>query len=677
MCGIAGYWQTKNTPEHPLEVLNRMGAALAHRGPDDSGAFQDVGAGIGLAFRRLSILDLSAEGHQPMYSASGRYVIIFNGEVYNFEEIRAELGPHQWRGRSDTEVMLEAFERWGVDSAVQRFVGMFAFSLWDCQERKLHLVRDRLGIKPLYYGRTTTAFIFASELKAIWQYPDFVGEIDRDALALYLRHNCVPSPHCIYKGLHKLQPGCILTVDSASAVPQIRRYWCAMEVARVGQQSPLQVSDTDAVEQLHQHLLRAVRFRMISDVPLGAFLSGGVDSSTVVALMQAQSQRPVKTFTIGFHEGGYNEAIYAKRVAKHLGTDHTELYLNAQEALDIVPMLPAMYDEPFSDSSQIATYLVSRLARGNVTVSLSGDGGDELFGGYNRHALIKHIWNFIIPLPESIRTLAASMLQATPPDWINTAFDMLRPLLPKALRYGTPGDDAHKLANFFSCDSPQALYYRALSHWENPSEVVLGSHEPNTVRERIANLSTDLTIEEFMMLTDLLSYLPDDILTKLDRASMAVSLEARVPLLDHRIVEFAWKLPLRVKIRDGEKKWILRQVLYKYVPAELLKRPKMGFAVPIDRWLKGPLRDWAECLLSEQSLSGHGLFDVQSIRNKWREHLSSDRNWQYLLWDVLVFQAWFFQHRSTRRSCSGASPQEMILTKAAPRSVSTVLGGTY
>ncbi len=666
MCGIAGYWHTKDIIEDPLDVLNRMGAALAHRGPDDSGIFHDFGAGIGLAFRRLSILDLSREGHQPMHSASGRYVIVFNGEIYNFEEIRAELGAHEWRGRSDTEVMLEAFERWDVDGAVQRFVGMFAFALWDRQERRLHLVRDRLGIKPLYYGRAGNAFIFASELKAIWQHPGFDGEIDRDALALYLRHNYVPSPYCIYKGLHKLEPGCILRLDAATAPPQILRYWCAEEVARRGQQSPLKVSDREAVEQLHQLLLRAVRLRMISDVPLGAFLSGGVDSTTVVALMQAQSPRPIKTFTIGFHEEGYNEAIEAKRVANHLGTDHSELYLNSKEVLDVVPMLPAMYDEPFSDSSQLPTYLVSKLARRDVTVSLSGDGGDELFGGYNRHALVTRVWNFLRPIPGPIRGLAAFMLQAVPPDSMNTFFRVLRPLLPKTLHYGAPGDKANKLATFFSCGSPQALYYRALSHWDSPSDVVLGSREPNTVQERIAVLSTNSTIEEVMMLTDLVNYLPDDILTKLDRASMAVSLEARVPLLDHRIVEFAWKLPLRVKIHKGEKKWILRQVLQKYVPAEFLKRPKMGFGVPIGRWLRGPLRNWAESLLSEQSLSGHGLFDVQPIRKKWCEHLSGNRNWQYLLWDVLVFQDWFFQHRSARRSSCPVSPREVTMTKAAP-----------
>ena len=666
MCGIAGYWQTRSAPEAPLEVLKRMGEVLAHRGPDDSGTFTDTRAGIGMAFRRLSILDLSAEGHQPMKSSSGRYVIIFNGEVYNFEEIRSELGDHPWRGHSDTEVMLEAIERWGLELAIHRFVGMFAFALWDCQERKLHLVRDRLGIKPLYYGRTPSAFIFASELKAIWQYPDFAGEIERDSLALYLRHNCVPSPHCIYKGLHKLQPGCLLTLDFSDAVPRIRRYWSARELAQAGQRSPLQLSDSEAVEQLHELLLQAVRLRMISDVPLGAFLSGGVDSSTVVALMQAQSQRPVKTFTVGFHEEGYNEAIDAKRVAETLGTDHTELYVTPKEALDVVPLLPAMYDEPFSDSSQVPTYLVSKLARREVTVSLSGDGGDELFGGYNRHALIPRIWEFLSPIPRPLRFLAASTVHAIPPNYIDTTFDTLRPLLPKGSRHGAPGDKAHKLADLFSCDSPKALYYRALSHWENPSEIVLGAREPETIFECITELSEDRSIEDAIMLMDLINYLPDDILTKLDRASMAVSLEARVPLLDHRVVEFTWKLPLEFKIRNGETKWILRQVLYRYVPAKLFDRPKTGFAIPLDSWLRGPLRDWAESLLSAQSLQAHGLFDSQKIRDKWQEHLSCRRNWQDLLWDVLVFQAWYFEQGTRWRIHTPIILEEGTSAKAAP-----------
>jgi asparagine synthase (glutamine-hydrolysing) len=649
MCGIAGYWDAKRTLEHPLEVLHRMGATLVHRGPDDSGNFHDAGTGIGLAFRRLSILDLSAEGHQPMLSASGRYVIVFNGEIYNFEEIRTEVGSHDWRGHSDTEVMLEAFERWGVESAVQRFVGMFAFALWDRQERRLHLVRDRLGIKPLYYGLAGSAFVFASELKAIWQHPDFNAEIDRDALVLYMRHSYVPSPHCIYKGLHKLQPGCILTLDSEPATPQVQRYWSAQQVARTGQLSPLQVSDAEAIEELHQLLLRTVKLRMIADVPLGAFLSGGVDSSTVVALMQAQSQRPVKTFTIGFHEEGYNEAKDAKRVAEHLRTDHTELYLNSKDALDVIPLLPAMYDEPFSDCSQIPTYLVSKLARRCVTVSLSGDGGDELFGGYNRYALTRKIWNSIKRFPLPLRKAAASSLRAVSPGRIDAAFRSLRPLIPKRFALSTPGDKTHKLAALLPIKNPQALYYRALSHWRNPGEIVLDSNEPGTLRDSIDELSASFDIEEFMMLTDLLAYLPDDILTKVDRASMAVSLEARVPLLDHRVVEFAWRLPRKLKIRDGVGKWILRQILNKYVPQQLIERPKMGFGVPVDCWLRDPLRDWAEDLLSEKNLASHGFLNVVPIRKKWREHLSGDRNWQYLLWDVLVFQDWFFHHRSSHR----------------------------
>jgi asparagine synthase (glutamine-hydrolysing) len=666
MCGIAGFWQSNGTPDHPFEVLNRMGAALAHRGPDDSGVFFDDVAGMGMAFRRLSILDLSPEGHQPMFSPSGRYVIVFNGEVYNFEEIRSELGPHCWRGHSDTEVMLGAFERWGVEASVQRFVGMFAFALWDRLERRLYLVRDRLGIKPVYYGQVRNAFIFASELKAIWQCPDFAGEIDRDALALYMRHNYVPAPHCIYRGLHKLESGCILTLESPASTPQISRYWSAKEVAHRGLQSPLRIGDQEAVEELHELLLQAVRLRMISDVPLGAFLSGGVDSSTVVALMQAQSPRPVKTFTIGFCEEGYNEAVEAKKVAEHLRTDHTELYLAPQDALDVVPLLPAMYDEPFADFSQIPTYLVSKLARRCVTVSLSGDGGDELFGGYNRYYLTRRIWRSLRLLPAALRKAASSLLRALPPERIDTAFRLLQPLIPRRLTPSAPGDKAHKLANLLSLSSPsiQELYHRALSHWHNPGYVVLNSCEPRTVRDTIDELSASLDIEEVMMVTDLLNYLPDDILTKIDRASMAVSLEARVPLLDHRVVEFAWKLPRSLKIRDGVSKWILRQVLYKYVPEHLIERPKMGFGVPLDRWLRGPLRDWAEDLLSEKNLAGHGFFNVEPIREKWREHISASRNWQYLLWDVLVFQEWFFQHKSARQASEFSCVKEVRVAEA-------------
>ncbi len=658
MCGITGFWQTKPGTEGPREILNEMGAVLAHRGPDDSGIFHDATAGIGFAFRRLSILDLSPEGHQPMFSASGRYVIIFNGEVYNFEEIRAELELRQWRGHSDTEVMLAAVERWGVESAVQRFVGMFAIALWDRQERKLYLVRDRLGIKPLYYGHIAGDFVFASELKAVRQHPGFVPQIDRNSLALYLRHNYVPSPHCIYKGLCKLPSGSILSLASADATPQIACFWSGRDVARAGLASPLLLDDAQAVGQLHDLLLKAIGLRMISDVPLGAFLSGGIDSSTVVALMQAQSSRPVKTFTIGFHEDGYNEAIHARQVARHLGTDHTELYLTPKDALDVVPRLPSMYDEPFSDSSQIPTYLVSKLARSRVTVSLSGDGGDELFGGYNRYLLTKQIWNTVRRFPKFSRKALAASLHSVSPARIDRGFQLFRQILPPKLRRASPGDKVHKLADLFLVESPEALYFRALSHWENPTELVPHSKEPKTVLEAIAGCSWASNVEEVMMLTDLLNYLPDDILTKVDRASMAVSLEARVPLLDHRVVEFAWKLPLHFKIRKGCSKWILRQVLYKYVPPELVERPKMGFDVPFDSWLRGPLRDWAEDLLSVRSLEQHGLLNAHPIRLKWQEHLSGVRNWQHLLWDILAFQDWFRHNITVLQDltphCSGA-----------------------
>lgn len=599
-----------------------------------------------------------------MISVSGRHVIIYNGEVYNFEEIRADLGPHRWRGHSDTEVILEAFDRWGAEAAVQRFVGMFAIALWDRLERRLYLVRDRLGIKPLYYGRAGDAFVFGSELKAICQHPEFSAEIDRDALALYMRHNYVPSPHCIYKGLRKLQPGCLLTLDSAESAPTISQYWSAEQIALSRPQPLSRANDADTVDELHELLLRAVRLRMIADVPLGAFLSGGVDSSAVVALMQAQSSCPVKTFTIGFHDEEYNEAVDAKRVAEHLRTDHTELYLSPKDAQDVIPLLAAMYDEPFSDSSQIPTFLVSKLARRSVTVSLSGDGGDELFGGYTRYQLTRKIWNVLRFLPKSVRNVTSSALHAVPLRQIDSGLQMLFPLMRKSREQRTIGDKAHKLANVLSLDGPEALYNHMLSHWKKPSEIVLGSSEPNTFRESISKVFNSAGVEDAMMIADLLNYLPDDILTKVDRASMAVSLEARVPLLDHRVVEFALRLPLRLKVRKGTTKWILRQVLHRYVPPQLIERPKMGFGVPIGRWLRSELRDWAEHLLSPRSLSDHGFFDVNGIREKWDEHLSGARNWQNLLWDVLVFQDWVVNGNSRRSTCETNYPSEKGFAQA-------------
>ena len=622
-----------------------MAASLFHRGPDDSGTYHHQATGIGLAFRRLSILDISPQGHQPMASSSGRYRIVFNGEIYNFQEIRSELRWHNWRGGSDTEVMLQAFEEWGIEPSVKKFVGMFSFALWDSIESTLHLVRDRLGIKPLYYGHVGSDLVFASELKAIRAYPGFAREVDRDSLALYMRHNYVPSPYSIYKGIRKLQAGTILSFSSPHSVPRSARYWQAREVAHAGMLNPLQSHAEDAIEELHRLLSESVRLRMISDVPLGAFLSGGIDSSTVVALMQAQSTRPVKTFTIGFQEDQYNEAAYARSVAKHLRTDHTELYIEAKDALSVVPQLPAMYDEPFSDSSQIPTYLVSKLARKNVAVSLSGDGGDELFGGYSRYIYLGRLWKALTLVPESVRSIIARALCTLSAQDADRLFGFVRPVLPRKFQVSNPGQKMHKLAGFLGEKTPSALYYQALSHWSQPAQVVCGSREPEGTRQSIVDCSRGATFEQAMMLADLVNYLPDDILTKLDRASMAVSLEARVPLLDHRVVEFAWTLPQSLRFHAGKSKWILRKVLDKYVPPKLIERPKMGFAVPIDSWLRGPLREWAESLLDESRIRAEGFLDSKPIRWFWSEHIAGRGCWHYHLWDVLMFQSWLQTER--------------------------------
>jgi asparagine synthase (glutamine-hydrolysing) len=642
MCGICGFLVGARKLNDAESRIRQMIAALAHRGPDDSGIWIESSAAVGLGHRRLAVIDLSPEGRQPMVSESGRYVITFNGEIYNFRELRAELEPsgHAFRGHSDTEVGLAAIEQWGLEGAIKRFIGMFALALWDRSEQQLHLARDRLGEKPLYYGWVSDTFLFGSELKALRAYPGWHAEVDRNALALYVRHNCIPAPHSIYKGIRKLLPGTVLTVKpdlAASNAAAPAPYWSAREAVENGTANEFAESTADAADQLEGLLRQVVLQKMVADVPLGAFLSGGVDSSTVVALMQAQSNRPVRTFTIGFHEAEYNEAEAAKAVAQHLGTDHTELYVTPAEAMDVIPSLPELYDEPFADSSQIPTYLVSKLTRQHVTVSLSGDGGDELFGGYNRYFLGRRLWNTVGWVPKGLRQLGAKALVSISPQHWNGAARRLPSL---ASRVTNPGDKAHKLAAIFGVESPEVMYHGLVSHWESPAAVVIGGTEPYTVltdRSQWADLA-DFT--ERMMYLDLVTYLPDDILVKVDRASMAVSLEARVPLLDHRVVEFAWRLPLSLKIRNGQGKWLLRQVLYKYVPRELIERPKMGFGVPIDHWLRGPLRNWAEALLAEDRLKREGYFNPHPIRQKWLEHLSGRRNWQYHLWDILMFQAW-------------------------------------
>jgi len=621
-----------------------MTNAIVHRGPDDEGQWLDVPAGIALGHRRLSILDLSSAGRQPMHSISGRYVIIFNGEIYNHALIRAELerlAHRNWRGHSDTEVILEAFETWGLQAALGRFTGMFAVALWDRQERRLHLMRDRIGEKPLYYGWCGKAFLFGSELKALRAHPAFSANIDRNALALYMRHNCIPAPHTIYEGIYKLIPGSLLTVSADDhAHPQSEVYWSARSIAESGLKTPFPGSDSEAVESLELLLKDAIGAQMGADVPLGAFLSGGVDSSTIVALMQVQSNRPVKTFTIGFSESDYNEAPFAKKVAQHLGTEHTELYVTPDDCLSVIPRLPVLYDEPFADSSQIPTFLVSELTSQHVTVALSGDGGDELFGGYNRYCWWRKIWERIQNVPLPLRRGAAGLIQKSSPSSLTELFNTMSPLLPRIMRQKSAGDKLHKLAGILDVRDPMEMYGRFVSHWQHPSDLVVGSREPITpVFDRACRLSTADTALQMMYL-DLISYLPDDILVKVDRAAMGVSLETRVPFLDHRVVEFAWQLPLAMKIRGGQGKWILRQILYKYVPETLIERPKAGFGIPIVSWLRGPLRDWAETLLDERRLLTEGYFDPQPVRRMWRQHLSGSHNWQYHLWDVLMFQAW-------------------------------------
>ena len=639
MCGIAGLLDAdaRDLPG----VLEAMTETLRHRGPDDDGLWTDPEAGIGLGSRRLAVVDLSEEGHQPMDSASGRYVLAFNGEIYNHLDLREELEGmgHRFRGRSDTEVLLEAVDRWGLRGALERSNGMFAVALWDRQTRRLSLARDRLGEKPLYYGRLGGGFGFASELKALRVHPGFRPEIDRDALALLLRHKYVPAPGSIYRGIRKLPPASVLTIDQeVRGEPAPAAYWSAAEAAERGTFEPFRGPAAEAEEVLDELLRDAVGRRMIADVPLGAFLSGGVDSSTVVALMQARSDRPVRTFTIGFRDAAYDESADARRVAGHLGTDHTELLVTPEEAMEVIPALPEIYDEPFADSSQIPTYLVSRLAREHVTVSLSGDGGDEVFGGYNRYLWADAVWRRFGWMPAGLRrAVAGTLLSVSPRGWDSLA-TRLGPLLPNAARQRVPGEKVHKLARALRADGPEGLYGTLVSHWQDPASVVLGANGGGSSTRLDGAALPGLTRR--MMYTDTVTYLPDDILVKLDRATMAVSLEGRVPYLDHRVVEFAWRLPLGMRARDGQGKWLLRRVLDRYVPRDLVERPKMGFGLPIGAWLRGPLRDWAESMLHPTRLRREGYLDPRPVRAAWAEHLSGRRNRQYELWDVLMFQAW-------------------------------------
>ena len=665
MCGFAGFlggdWRGRSGAAAILDHMNR---SILHRGPDRSDIWLDPDARIGFAHNRLAIIDLSAAGNQPMTSPSGRYVTVYNGEIYNHQKIRDELAQGgvapNWKGHSDTETLLAAIDAWGIRGALERSTGMFAFALWDKAERTLTLARDRLGEKPLYYGcqHAGGPFLFGSELKALRAHPQFRAEIDRGAITLLLRYNYIPAPFSIYRGIGKLQPGTFLTLKNGDGDPAIEQYWSGAAVAEAGVAHPLQIGDEEAIDRLEGQLEAAIAQQMIADVPLGAFLSGGIDSSTVVALMQKLSPRRVKTFTIGFNEAGYDEAGYAKAVARHLGTEHTELYVTPAEARAVIPKLPQIFDEPFADSSQIPTHLVAALARQHVTVSLSGDGGDELFGGYDRYLLTSQLWRKMAAVPKPLRALAACAMTALPPSaW--TAFGDAVGRVPGAARFERLGDKVHKGAPLLRSDSVADLYGGMLSLWREPERVVIGASEPTSDEITAGSRLEGVDGIERMMALDMLNYLPDDILVKVDRAAMAVSLETRVPLLDHHVVEFAWSLPLRLKVRGGETKWILRQLLHRYVPQALVERPKMGFGVPVGEWLRGPLRDWAEALLDERRLRSEGIFRADPIRRMWETHLKGAMNEQYRLWSVLMFQSWL-EANSHAAPASAVTPEPTV-----------------
>lgn len=648
MCGFAGFLGGLWPADGAQARLKVMTDLIANRGPDSDGHWLDADAGIALGHRRLAILDLSPAGAQPMASSSGRYVSAFNGEINNHLDLRVDLDKGGngavWRGHSDAETLLAGFEAWGIQGTVERAVGMFAFGVWNRQARTLTLARDRLGEKPLYYGwqgsGRSEVFLFGSEIKALRAHSAFAGQINRDALCLYMRHNNVGGAYSIYQRVHKLLPGNLLTLSQRAPEPTLQTYWSGAGVAVRGVTHPFAGSANEAVDQLEILLKDAVRQQMMADVPLGALLSGGVDSSTVVALMQAQSSRAVKTFTVGFHEAGYNEVEHAKAVALHLGTDHTELYFTPEQCLTVIPRLPTLYDEPFADSSQIPTFLVSQLARQHVTVSLSGDAGDELFCGYTRYQLTKSLWGKLSALPLPLRRALAWGLTRLSPQ----SLDCLAAYMPAAQRWANVGEKLHKGAGIMAAGSVAELYQGVVSQWTDPANVVLNGTESDTLLTGLQPALAGLNDVERMMVLDMLTYLPVDILPKVDRAAMGVSLETRVPFLDHRVVEFAWKLPMQYKLRQEmgglTTKWALRQVLYRHVPQNLIDRLKMGFGVPIVSWLRGPLKDWAEDLLSESRLRREEYFNPAPIRQKWVEHLSGQRNWQHPLRCVLMFQAW-------------------------------------
>lgn len=640
MCGFAGFLGG-NLDKNDIEsCLRNMSDKIFHRGPNDGGIWIDGQQRIGLAHRRLSIVDLTATGHQPMMSPSNRYVIVFNGEIYNHLDIRKDLEKFSyapnWKGHSDTETLLAGIDVWGLEITLKKAIGMFSIALWDKQTNILSLARDRLGEKPLYYGwqgeGDAKTFLFGSELKAFKKHTSFEKLIDRRALSQFLRYNYIPAPHSIYRGISKLEPGYILTVSLSEPEPNTFQYWNSIENALAGVKNQFEGGPEEAVDALDILLKDAVGRQMVADVPLGAFLSGGIDSSTVVALMQSQSSLPVKTFTIGYGESKYSETGYAKAVARHLGTDHTELYVTPEQAMQVITKLPTIYCEPFADSSQIPTFLVSQLAKQHVTVSLSGDAGDELFSGYNRYQLTSNLWPTISRMPMLLRSSIAKSIASIPPHVLSRFFSFLP--------WASIGDKLHKGANVIGSRNLDELYLGMVSSWLEPDSIVIQDLKSAELPIAKPSLLMGLNDVERMMVFDTLSYLPDDILVKVDRAAMSNSLEVRVPFLDHRVFDFAWRVPIEYKLRNMQTKWILRQLLYRYVPPELIDRPKMGFGFPVDIWLRGPLREWAENLLSDVRLRQEGYLNPNLIRKKWNEHLSGKRNWSSQLWSVLMFQVW-------------------------------------
>ena len=649
MCGIVGIFGEKEL-SNLGNCIEKMTETLLHRGPDSSGTWIDQENKIALGHRRLSILELSKAGHQPMESSCGRFVLSFNGEIYNHLDLRKDIEKlteidknlnSNWRGGSDTETLVEGFSLMGIKKTLKMTVGMFALALWDKEEKLLYLARDRVGEKPLYYGWSNNNFIFASELKALKKYDLFNNKIDRDSLNIYMRHNYIPCPRSIYKDIYKLEPGALLSLDlsaTKSAGTSLNKeiWWSLKESTNLGKENLLMDKEKN-LQSLEKSLLDSVRLQSIADVPLGAFLSGGIDSSLIVALMQSISKVKINTFSIGFKEDAYNEAGYAKEVAKHLKTNHKELYLSHEDALALVPLLPKMYDEPFADSSQIPTHLISLMAKEHVTVVLSGDAGDELFGGYNRHVQAPRLWKIISCIPKGVRSFVSFSILSISPKLLNQFGNYL----PKGLKVIFLGDKLHRFADRLKRIKDQDdLYYSLVSEWEEPSKLVLKSKEPKNILERKSEWPQNLSFQERMMFLDMATYLPDDILVKVDRASMATSLETRVPFLDHRVVELALRIPVDQKIVGTRGKEVLRKILYKYVPKKLIDRPKQGFGIPLGEWLRGPLREWAEDLISKERLLKEGFFEAEMIHERWNEHLSGKRNWEHSLWSVLMFQAW-------------------------------------